>query len=227
MFTILVVEDEIYLSRFLELELQHEGYEVTVANDGLVGYTLAKEKKFDLILLDLMLPSMNGLEICQKLRETSDLPIIILTAKEDINDKVTGLDLGANDYITKPFAIEELLARIRATLRDQKKIKNQQNKKELKVCGITLNPNTFQVFLKDQKVSLTKKEFLLLQTLMENKNIALSREQLGEQIWKDKYKGESNIVDVFIRYIRNKLEAAGGKDIITTIRGIGYVIRED
>lgn len=227
MLKILIIEDEIYISRFLELELKHEGFEVTVANDGLEGYTKAKEGQFDLILLDIMLPTMNGMEICQKIRETSEVPIIMVTAKEDITDKVAGLDLGADDYITKPFAIEELLARIRATLRHKKSAKSQPAAKEIKVQNLTLNPISFEVLLNNQKITLTKKEFLLLKTLMENKNIVLSREQLGELIWKEKYSGDSNVVDVFIRYLRNKLEVAGGKKIITTIRGIGYVIRED
>lgn len=223
---ILIVEDEVYLSRFIEMELQHEGYTVTIANDGQDGYNKALENDFDLILLDIMLPGMNGLEFCRKLRQRSETPIIMLTAKDEIMDKVTGLDIGANDYITKPFAIEEVLARIRAVIRSGKN-KEQDQQTELSIQDLRLNPTTFQVYRGNREIKLTKKEFLLLKTLMENKNVVMTREKLLRDVWNESFHEDSNVVDVFIRYLRNKIEEKGSTKMISTIRGVGYVIRED
>jgi len=222
---ILVVEDEVYLSRFIELELEHEGYEVTVSNDGLQGYNNALENNYDLLLLDIMLPGMNGQEICRKIRQKSDTPIIMLTAKDEIMDKVTGLDIGANDYITKPFAIEEVLARVRAAIRSQG-AKNRKIENEIILDDIKLNPITFQVFRGSKEISLTKKEFLLLKVLMENTNVVMTREKLLKDVWNEAYHEDSNVVDVFIRYLRNKIEEKGAPKLITTVRGVGYVIRK-
>lgn len=223
--SILVVEDEIYLSRFIELELQHEGYNVTVANDGLEGYNLAIKNNYNLILLDLMLPSMNGLDFCRKFREKFQTPIIMLTAKEEILDKVTGLDLGANDYMTKPFSIEEVLARIRVCLRNTATPQKEESK-EVIVNELSLNPATFLVYKGDEQIIFTKKEFLLLQVLMENKNEVQTREKLLQAVWNETQHEDSNVVDVFVRYVRNKLSEKGLSKFITTIRGIGYVVRE-
>lgn len=227
MANILVVEDEANLSRFIELELIHEGYTVTVINDGAEAYNIATEKRFDLILLDLMLPGMNGLEFCRRIRSRSMVPIIMISAKDDLMDKVSGLDTGANDYITKPFAIEELLARVRSLLRSSKAASRQMASNELTINGLTVNSATYQASYNDNYISLTKKEFLLLRHMMENKNIVLSRERLVKEVWKENVHDDSNVVDVFIRYLRNKLRATGCPDMITTVRGIGYVIRED
>ena len=223
---ILIIEDEVYLSRFIELELQHEGYEVNVANDGLQGYNMALEVPYDLIILDLMLPGMNGHEVCRKLRQKSEVPIIMLTAKDEIMDKVTGLDIGANDYITKPFAIEEVLARVRASIRSQG-VKESAADSELLVRNIRLNSQTFQVFKGEKEVKLTKKEFLLLKVLMQNLNFVMTREKLLKDVWNEAYHEDSNVVDVFIRYIRNKIEDIDSPKLISTVRGVGYVIRED
>lgn len=224
---ILIVEDEVNLARFEELELHHEGYDVVVCNEGLEGYKVASEEKFDLILLDLMLPGLNGLEICRKLRQSGNfVPIIMVSAKGETMDKVTGLDVGANDYIAKPYAIEELLARIRATIRNSEAQRSNKNK-SITVCGLTLDPVTFTLTKNNKKIVLTKKEFMLLQLLMERKNVVTSRSEIFETIWGDQSDTESNVVDVFIRYLRAKIEDPDGPRIITTIRGIGYVIREE
>lgn len=228
MSNILIIEDEVNLSRFMELELTHEGHTVTVCHDGLEAYNMVNEKKFDLILLDLMLPGMNGLEFCRRVRGRScEVPIIMVSAKDDVMDKVSGLDTGANDYICKPFAIEELLARVRALLRDAYAKSHKPSPNEITIHNLTINSTTYQATYKDNYVNLTKKEFLLLRHLMVNKNIVHSREQLLKDVWKDNVPEESNVVDVFIRYIRNKIKEMGCPDIITTVRGIGYVVRED
>ncbi len=227
MASILVVEDEANLSRFIELELQHEGYSVTIANDGTNGYELAQKNHYDLILLDVMLPGKNGFEFCTDLRKTSNIPIIMLTARDEMADKIAGLDYGANDYITKPFAIEELLARIRSTLRSSQTKTSRTTSQIISVNGLSLDPVSFLAKNGDQVINLTKKEFLLLKSLMQNKNNVQSREQLLKAISSDNQHDDSNIIDVFIRYLRNKLESNGLPKFITTVRGIGYVVREN
>lgn len=226
MSSLLIVEDEVYLSRFIELELTHAGYRVTVANDGAEGFRLAQETPFDLILLDLMLPGMNGFDFCKAFRAFSQTPIIMLTAKDEISDKIDGLDLGANDYITKPFAIEEVLARIRSCLRTVSRPPAREPAL-LTVNGLTLDPVSFTVQKDGSLIELTKKEFLILQMLMEHKNQVQTRKQLLKTVWNEEQGGDSNLVDVFISYLRNKLTEHGLPKFITTIRGLGYVIRED
>lgn len=227
---ILIIEDEKKIARFLELELQYEGYEVEIANDGRTGLEMAMKDEMDLIVLDLMLPGLSGIEICRRLRGTSDVPIIMLTAKDDVSDKVTGLDVGADDYMTKPFAIEELLARIRVLLK--RKIRKNTNEetdenKDILIYGkLKLYEDNYRVEYGDDEIELTKKEFELLEYLMINKDIVLSREKILENVWGYDYFGETNLIDVYIRYLRGKIDQKYGVDVIKTVRGVGYIIRD-
>ena len=220
---ILVVEDEAKLAQFIELELKYEGYDVTVVNDGLSGLTTARESNPDLILLDWMLPGISGLEICKRLRQTgSKIPIILLTAKDDISDRVAGLDAGADDYIVKPFNLEELLARVRANLR-----RNQQEDPDiLQFLDLSLNRSTREVFRENRSIELTAKEFDLLEYLMSHPKQVLSRDQILERVWGYDFMGDSNIIEVYVRYLRLKLEAEEEKRLIQTVRGVGYVLRD-
>ena len=223
-FKILLVEDEKQMSMFIEMELTHEGYKVDVAYDGIEALEKAKNMEYQLILLDIMMPGLNGIEVCRRIRQFSCIPIIMLTAKSDIPDKVLGLDVGANDYLTKPFAIEELLARIRVYERD-KVLKN--NTDEIKVKDVVMDNKTHQVWRAGKEIELTKKEYDLLKKLLMNKNIVLIREQLIEDVWGYDYGGDTNVVDVFIRYLRSKIDDDFEDKIITTIRGVGYVIKDN
>jgi DNA-binding response OmpR family regulator len=220
---ILIVEDEAKIARFLELELQHEGYEVDKAFDGRTGLDKALTGGFDLMLLDVMLPGLNGLEVLRRLRHESALPVIMLTARDAVMDKVSGLDMGANDYITKPFAIEELLARIRAVLRPAAEKKPTTSL--LQAGSLTMDVARHTVTYDGAAVALTFKEFLLLQTLMENQDIVLSRDTLLEKVWGYDYMGETNVVDVYIRYLRHKIDEVFGVHLIQTVRGVGYVLK--
>ena len=221
---ILIVEDEAALARFVELELSHEGYEVSKAADGREGLSMMESGAYDLVLLDIMLPGLNGLEVLRRARRTVDTPVIMLTARDTVMDKVTGLDMGAEDYVTKPFEIEELLARIRACLR--KSARREAPAKALTVGPIALDPDRHTVAVNGQPVELTHREFDLLKILMENKGIVLSRNTLIERVWGYDYIGETNIVDVYIRYLRSKIDDAFGLKMIQTVRGVGYVLRE-
>ena len=221
---ILIVEDEAKIARFVELELVHEGYEVEKAFDGRAGLSAALAGGFDLILLDVMLPELNGMEVLRRIRHESSVPVILLTARDAVMDKVSGLDLGANDYITKPFAIEELLARIRAVLRSSS-TKDAPVSEGLRCGALYLDPKSHSVKYGEAPVELTYKEFMLLQTLLENLNIVLSRDVLLERVWGFDYMGETNVVDVYIRYLRQKLDDAFGVKLIHTVRGVGYVIK--
>lgn len=224
---ILIVEDEEKISRFLELELQHEGYQAAKAADGRAGLDMALSGDYDLMVLDIMLPELNGLEVLRRLRKTSQLPVIMLTARDAVMDKVSGLDMGANDYITKPFAIEELLARIRALLRASVSL-SPATKGAVLTCGaLRMQVDAHSVSYADTPVELTNKEFSLLQILLENKDIVLSRDVLLDRIWGYSYIGETNVVDVYIRYLRQKIDDAFHVKLIHTIRGIGYTIKEE
>ena len=221
---ILLVEDEEKLARFIELELQHEGYEVAKAFDGRIGLEMAENGKFDLMLLDIMLPGINGLEVLRRIRRTSSLPVIMLTARDAVMDKVTGLDMGADDYITKPFSIEELLARIRVALRR----KAVQQEEELICCGdLSLDVSRHRVIRGSREIELTSREFSLLQYFLENKTIVLTRDQLLEKVWGYGYMGETNVVDVYVRYLRGKIDEGFEKKLLHTVRGVGYVLREE
>lgn len=221
-FKILLVEDEKLMSMFVEMELNHEGYKVDLAYDGRDGLNKAEENQYDLILLDIMIPGLNGIEVCRRIRQTSLVPIIMLTAKSDISDKVLGLDVGANDYLTKPFAIEELLARIRVYQRN-KSISN--NRDEIKVKDIVLDNKAHNVKRNGKEIELTKKEYDLLEMLLINKDVVLTRAQLIEKVWGYDYMGDTNVVDVFIRYLRSKIDDGFEDKLITTVRGVGYVVK--
>ncbi len=224
---ILVVEDEVKIARFVELELNYEGYEVSVTHDGREGMKMFGEKKYDLILLDLMLPGFNGLEICRRIRKESDVPIIMLTAKGEVMDKVTGLDSGADDYITKPFAIEELLARMRVALKRRKVNLDKEEKNMLGFKDILIDVDKRTVKVATDTIELTKKEYELIVYLIQNKNVVLTREQILNQVWGYDYFGETNVVDVYIRYLRAKLDEHYQVKYIHTIRGVGYYVKDD
>ena len=223
-FKILLVEDEKQMSMFIEMELTYEGYKVDTAYDGREGLKKAENSDYNLILLDIMIPNLNGIEVCKRIRQFSMVPIIMLTAKCDVSDKVIGLDVGANDYLTKPFAIEELLARIRVYERDKSVVNKAL---EFKVKDVVLDNRTHQVWRSGKEIELTKKEYDILEMLLRNKNIVLSREKLIESIWGYDYVGDTNVVDVFIRYLRSKIDEGFDEKLITTIRGVGYVIKGD
>lgn len=226
MIKVLIVEDEEKLSRFIELELKHEGYDIVKANNGRAGLEIAEKGEVDLVLLDIMLPEINGLEVLRRLRRTSDIPIIMLTARDAVMDKVSGLDAGADDYITKPFAIEELLARIRTALK--KRIVTVKKDEDIIRCGsLSLDKMRHKVMYDSTEIELTNREFNLLQILMENKNIVLTRNTLMEKLCGYDYIGETNVIDVYVRYLRTKIDDAFKVKIITTVRGVGYVIKDE
>ena len=222
---ILLVEDEKKISRFVELELEHESYEVIVKENGKKALQELENNEFDLVLLDLMLPGIDGIEVCRRLREFSDIPVIMVTAKDGVSDKVEGLDIGADDYITKPFAIEELLARVRALLR--RSDESEDRKGLLKIDNLEMDTEKHQVKRNGKSIDLTKKEYDLLEYLLENKKIVISREQLLSNVWGYEYSGETNVVDVYIRYLRSKIDDPFDKKLIHTVRGVGYVLREE
>lgn len=226
---ILIVEDETKIARFLELELKYEGYEVEIANDGRTGLDKALHCGADMVLLDVMLPELSGIEVCRRVRMESQIPIIMLTAKDDVTDKVAGLDMGADDYMTKPFAIEELLARIRVALGRQAKpvAAEQQSKDMLQFGKLKLNLLSHSAYYGEEELSLTKKEYELLEYLLKNKNIALTREQLLNNVWDYEYFGDTNVVDVYIRYLRQKIDDKYAIHLISTVRGVGYIIKDE
>lgn len=228
---ILIIEDEEKIARFVELELSHEGYETDKATNGREGLEKIESGGYDLVILDIMLPELNGIEVLRRARRTTDVPVILLTARDSVTDKVSGLDMGANDYITKPFAIEELLARIRAILRSSEKAaekapepaENEEDGSILSCSGVEMNTDSHEVTYNGQPVELTNREFILLRTLMENKNVAMTREKLLCDAWGYDYYGETNIIDVYVRYIRHKTS----DDVIKTIRGVGYIVSDN
>ncbi|QSZ27991.1 response regulator transcription factor [Aceticella autotrophica] len=220
---VLIIEDEKQIARFLQLEFEHEGYIVAIEYNGHSGLKNALENNYDLIILDIMLPGLNGIEVLKKIRETSDMPVIMLTAKDEVKDKVTGLDTGADDYLTKPFSIEELFARVRAALRKKGKI----NPDILQYNDIVMDLLKYEVIRDGKVIELTKKEFDLLKYLILNKNIVLSREQILENVWGYNYFGETNVVDVYIRYLRSKIDDPFDKKLIQTVRGVGYTLRDE
>lgn len=222
---VLIIEDEVKLARFVELELKYEGYDVKVVHNGREGLETFLLEKFDLIFLDLMLPGLNGIEICRRIRKTSDVPIIMLTAKDEVMDKVSGLDSGADDYLTKPFAIEELLARMRVALKHS--IKKEDEKNIITVGNLTVDADKRIVKVDSDIIDLTKKEFELLLYLVRNKNIVLSREQILNSVWGYTYMGETNVVDVYVRYLRSKLDEVYDIKYIHTVRGVGYIVKDE
>ena len=224
---ILLVEDEEKLARMVELELQYEGYEVEKAFDGRAGLDRALSGEFDLVLLDIMLPALSGMEVLRRLRRESAMPVIMLTARDTVVDKVSGLDMGADDYITKPFAIEELLARIRAALRKRPAQAAEPPRSLLTAGPLTMDTDRHEVSVNGEGVELTRREFDLLRYLLENKERVISRESLLDHVWGFDFVGETNSVDVYIRFLRSKLDEAFGFKLIHTVRGVGYVIREN
>lgn len=225
---ILIVEDERKIARFVELELKHEGYEVDIAGNGREGLDKILSGEADLVVLDVMLPELSGIEVCKQAREAGiKVPIIMLTAKDDVMDKVEGLDNGADDYMTKPFAIEELLARIRVALNRQKDIPKEKEETMLYCGELKVDCNKYEVYYGDEPVALTKKEFALLQYLLRHKNTAISREELLNNVWEYDYYGDTNVVDVYIRYIRQKIDDKFDVKVVNTVRGVGYIIKDE
>ena len=224
---ILIIEDEKNLARFIELELKHEGYETEICYNGRTGLDAALNSDWDLILLDLMLPELNGIEVCRRLRPVKNVPIIIMTARDSVIDRVSGLDHGADDYIVKPFAIEELLARIRALLRRIDIEEEQRKEKQTTVSyrDLVIEKENRIVKRGEEQIELTKREYELLLILMENINVVLSRQVLLNKVWGYKSEVETNVVDVYIRYLRNKIDVPGKDSYIQTVRGTGYVMR--
>ncbi len=222
---ILLVEDDAKIARFVELELTHEGYAVTKSADGREALSLAEDGGFDLMLLDIMLPGLNGLEVLRRLRKTSDLPVIMLTARDAVMDKVSGLDSGADDYITKPFAIEELLARIRVVFKKRGGL--AQRTRKMTVKGVTIDTDRYEVTCGGELVELNHREYELVRILMENKNIVMNRQQLMNSVCGYDYMGETNIIDVYVRHIRSKIDDRFGFRFITTVRGVGYAVKEE
>ena len=219
---ILVVEDEEQLAKFVQLELGYEGYEVTVANDGLSGLMAARDSEPDLVLLDWMMPGLTGVEVCRRLRATgATMPVILLTAKDGIEDRVAGLDAGADDYVVKPFSIEELLARVRAHLRRN----SSEGPEAFLFEDLSLNRQTREVKRGDRLIDLTAKEFDLLDYLISHPKQVLTRDRILEEVWGYDFMGDSNIIEVYIRYLRLKLEAEGESRLVQTVRGVGYVMR--
>ena len=224
---ILIIEDEKNLARFVELELKHEGYETEVHFNGRTGLEAALAEDWDAILLDLMLPELNGLEVCRRVRQVKNTPIIMMTARDSVIDRVSGLDHGADDYIVKPFAIEELLARLRALLR-RISIEGENNTAKqttIKYRDLVIEKENRVVRRGDDIIELTKREYELLLTLMENVNVVLARDVLLSKVWGYNSDVETNVVDVYIRYLRNKLDRPGEPSYIQTVRGTGYVMR--
>ena len=223
---ILLIEDEQKISRLLKLELEYEGYEVSSAEDGTTGLELSKSEQWDLVLLDVMIPKLNGMEVLRRIRTTDNTtPVILVTARDSLPDKVSGLDLGANDYITKPFAIEELLARIRACLRMASIMKREEDA-SITVGDLFVDEKKRIVSRAETSVELTPREFDLLVYLAKHVNQVLSRDQILTEVWGYDYYGDTNIVDVYIRYLRKKLDYPSHPPLIHTVRGIGYSLKE-
>ena len=220
---ILIIEDEVKIARFVQLELEHEGYTVEQEQDGRAGLEKALHGNHDLIILDVMLPSLNGMEVLRRLRQVSEIPVIMLTAKDDVMDKVMGLDFGADDYLTKPFAIEELLARIRVAF----KHKRVQHVKSdvIQIGNLKRDMHKYTVSFNKETIDLTKKEFDLLKFLMLNNEIVLTRDTILEKVWGYDFAGDTNIVDVYIRYLRIKIDDRFHQKFIHTVRGVGYQLK--
>lgn len=220
---ILIVEDERKLARFMELELTHEGYNVDIVSDGQTALMNLMNNNYDVMLLDLMIPIVDGIEVTKRARTFTDVPIIMITARDGLEDKVKGFDIGADEYMTKPFEIEELLARLRALFR--KKETTEVADKLLKFKGLSLNRETYEVYRDGQLKELTKKEFDLLGYLLENQGIVLTREKILNNVWGFDFEGETNVVDVYIRFLRSKLDDGYEDKLIHTVRGAGYIIK--
>lgn len=223
---IFIVEDEKKIARFLQMELEYEGYETALEPNGYVAYNRIIQEQYDLVLLDIMLPKMDGMEICKRVKQLSNVPIIMLTARDEVRDKVEGLDLGADDYLTKPFAIQELLARIRAVLRKSQTVHSPAPEHELRLKNLVLFPERHEAQVDGHSVELTKKEYDLLKFLLHNKHVVLGRERIIQEVWGYDFIGDTNVVDVYIRYLRTKFDEKFGQKYIHTVRGVGYVVKD-
>ncbi len=221
---ILIIEDEQEIANYLRRGLVLEGFQVTVAADGPSGLAVARESTHDLVILDLMLPGLDGLEVASRLRAASDIPIIILTARDAVADRVRGLEHGADDYLVKPFAFEELLARIRVQLRRRQA---SQQHEVLRFAGLTLDTAARELRVAERRVELTAKEYDLLELFMRHPNQVLTREVIYDRVWGYDFGGESNIIEVYVRYLRQKIEVGGAPRVIQTVRGAGYILREE
>lgn len=222
---ILVIEDETNIAEALERGLIYEGYRVDVAYDGHRGLTIARDNPPDLVILDWMLPGIDGLEVCRRLRAASEVPILMLTAKDAVPDRVEGLDAGADDYLVKPFAFDELLARIRALLRRQKA--GPDRPEVLRFADLSLDTGTHRAMRGERAIDLTAKEYELLELFMRNPRQVLTRDVIFDRVWGYDFGGESNIIEVYVRYLRQKTESEDEPRLIHTVRGVGYVLRED
>ncbi len=220
---ILVIEDEPKISDLIKRGLIYEGYTVEAAANGEQGLAHARDNAPDLVILDLMLPGIDGFEVCRRFRAAGDVPILMLTAREAVTDKVKGLDAGADDYLTKPFNFEELVARVRALLRRRR----PAEKAVLRYADLTLDQSTREVRRGSRKIELTTKEFDLLELFMQHPRQVLTRDLIYDRIWNYDFGGESNIIEVYIRYLRGKLEGGDEPRLIQTVRGVGYALREE
>lgn len=218
--TVLVIEDDPAIGRVLQLELEHEGYRVDLATDGMSGLEKAL-KEPDLVILDLMLPRMDGTEVCRRLRTKSRVPVIMLTAKDTVADRVAGLDLGADDYLTKPFATNELLARVRARLRERDPQSNV-----IEYRGVVMDRDRHEVTRDGRPISLTAREYTLLEYLLLHRNKVHTRDELFNGVWGSDFLGDSNLIDVYIRYLRAKIDEGYDEKLIATVRGVGYTIKD-
>ena len=225
---ILIIEDEAKLARVMELELERDGYETVTVNDGTEGLETALAGGFNLIVLDLMLPGINGMEICRKIRQRSMVPIVMITARDDTMDKVAGLDTGADDYITKPFAMEEFLARIRSALRrNNDNMMRSRHNNIIEVGRLMIDESSRTPYFDGKKLELTKREYDLLKFLAMNYGIVLTRDKILENVWSYEYYGETNVVDVYIRYLRSKIDDVFNIKLIHTMRGVGYMLKQE
>ena len=221
---ILIIEDEARIAQFVERGLIYEGYRVNVAHDGHTGLQIARDNPPDLVILDWMLPGLDGLEVCKRLRAAGDIPIIMLTAKDDVKDRVMGLDAGADDYLIKPFSIDELMARVRAQFR---RAHPTSRPEVLRFAELTLDTGTHRAHRNERAIDLTAKEYELLELFMRNPRQVLTRDVIFDRVWGYDFGGESNIIEVYVRYLRQKTENEGESRLIHTVRGVGYVLRED
>jgi two-component system response regulator ArlR len=219
-YRILVIEDDAAISRVLQLELEHERYDVDVARDGLTGLEKAL-KEPDLVILDLMIPRMDGFEVCRRIRAKSKVPIIMLTAKDRVPDRVTGLDLGADDYVTKPFSTPELLARVRARLRERSPHSNV-----IEYRDVVMDRDRHEVHRAGKPIALTAKEYALLEYLLLHRNKVHTRDELFNGVWGSDFLGDSNLIDVYVRYLRGKIDDGFDDKLVTTVRGVGYTIKD-
>ena len=222
---VLIVEDEARIARFLQMELEHEGFEAETESNGTRAYERIIQEKFDIVLLDVMLPGMDGIEICRRVREISNVPNIMLTARDAVEDRVEGLDIGADDYMTKPFAVPELIARLNNALR-RRDLAEGDPSDRLTVKNLVMFLSRYEVQVDGEIVALTKREYDLLEYLLRNKRTVLTRDQILQEVWGFDYTGETNVVDVYIRYLRAKLDDRFHQKYIYTVRGVGYVVRD-